>query len=235
MLGRSPSAGASRQMQVGLPVRGTGPGLLRLMTVALAMVAIGAAAFTLYAIQQRQGDQTPRTAAERALLDAKRAIEKDPRDVAARMQLARVYIGMGRTEEAKGVLLAAAQLENKNIQVAHLLGLAYLEAGEYEPAVRQLRAAAGMKDGFAEQYAAIHADIGRCYSLQEQWKQAAASYREAVGYAPEAADLVFELGTAYERLGKKKDAVKAYEGVLKFVPDHEGAQRALTALRSTTQ
>jgi tetratricopeptide (TPR) repeat protein len=208
---------------------------LRPLVAVLYLVTIVFAVFIVVSFVNRYGDTTPRTAAERAIMDATAAIKAEPRNAEARIALAKAYMGTGRTEEARRVLRAAAKLDKSNVQIAHLIGMSYLEAEQYEPAIVELLKAAEMKDGFAEQYAAIHADLGECYVEQGDWAKAVKAYEAAVGYVPEAADLVYKLGEAYEGAGRVDDARSAFEGVLKFVPDHAGAATALKRLGASPE
>lgn len=205
---------------------------LQLLVVLLAIAVVIAAGFIVLSALEGPDDGTPRTATERALVDARLAIEENPRDVEARLQLARVYIGMGQTQTAIRTLEAAQELAPDDLRVVHLLGLAHLEGGDAAAAMPFLEQAAEIEGGFAQDYAAIWSDIGRARRLQDDLEGALAAYERALVYVPQAADIVFELATVYERLGRTEEAITAYEGVLRFVPDHEGARAALSRLNS---
>ncbi len=223
---------SARRGSGGLPVGGNlAP--LRLTVVVLALAVLVAAGFIALSALQRGDDGTPRTATERALVDARRAIEDNPRDVDARLQLARVYLGMGQTQTALRTLEAAQELAPDDIRVMHLLGLAHLEARDSTTALFYLEQAADLDDGFAEDYAAIWSDIGRARIAQDDLDGAASAYERALVYVPQAADIVFDLAVVYEQLGRVDEAIAAYEGVLRFVPDHEEAQAALARLNTS--
>lgn len=214
-----------------LPI-GPDLGPLRLLTYGLLVAVVAFGVFVLVSAVQRPLDGTPRTAAERTLLDAQRAIEEDPRDVDARLRLARVYVGMGQLDSAMRTLDAAEQLEPENLAVVHMLGLTYLESGDPLTAIDYLERAAEMGGGFAEDYVGVWSDIARARSLQNDDVGAAAAYEKALVYAPQAADVIFDLAQTYERLGRTGEAVRAYEGVLQYLPEHPGAIEALDRLGS---
>ena len=123
----------------------TGPLKLLVVIAGLAVVAFGV--FVLVLAMQRPDDGTPRTAAERTLIDAQNAIAEDPRNVDARVALARVYLGMGQIESALRTLDAAQQIEPENLAVTHMLGLTYLESGDAAAAIPYLQR---VVDTFAE-------------------------------------------------------------------------------------
>jgi len=228
----APAGDRKRQRSDDLPV-GSNLAPLRLVVVLLAIAVVAFAGFTALAAMQRPDDGGPRTATERALMDARRAIEDNPRDVEARLQLARVYIGMGQTETAIRTLEAAKELAPEDLRLTHLLGLAHLEGGDATTALLYLEQAVEFEGGFGDDYSAILSDIGRARTLQGDLEGAAAAYERALVYSPQAADIVFELAVVYEELGRIEEATAAYEGVIKFVPDHEKAAAALARLRST--
>jgi tetratricopeptide (TPR) repeat protein len=225
---------SAKQRAAGLPV-GSNLAPLRIASIALALLVVAAAILVGAAAMQRPDDGTPRTATERALIDAKAAIDANPRDVDARLQLARAYIGMGQIETAVRTLQAAQELAPDDPRLAHLLGLAYLEGGDAASALTQLEQAAETEGAFSEDYAAMWFDIGRARLMNDDLEGAAAAFEKALVYSPQAADAIFELAGVYERLGRTEEAIAAYQGVLRFVPDHQGAQAGLSRLGSTDQ
>ena len=226
------AAGSEVSTRSGAPL-GPDVGPLKLLVAIAGLAVVAFGVFVLVSAMQRPDDSTPRTAAERTLIDAQNAIAEDPRDVEARVALARVYIGMGQIESALRTLDAAEKIEPDNLAVTHMLGLTYLESGDAVAAISYLQRAADIEGGFADDYVGVWADMGRARELQGDLEGAAEAYQQALVYTPQAGDIIFELAQVYERLGLTDEAARAYEGVLTYLPEHQGAREALGRLRST--
>jgi tetratricopeptide (TPR) repeat protein len=227
------SVASGGKVAKGLPIRQAEP--LKYIVVLLALAVLVAGVFVALAAREQVGDDTPRTAAERALMDAKQAIEADPRDIDARLKLARVSIGMGMFEAAKSTLEAAAEIEPDNPKITHLLGLTALESGDADTALVHLETAVQVPGAFAQDYAVIWSDIARARLAKQDTPGAIEAYEEALRHMPQAADIVLSLAQLYESTGRTEDAVRAYEGVTKFMPENGEALEALNRLTPANQ
>ncbi len=204
--------------------------ILKRVIILLVIGTILIILLTIYSVREQKEIEAPRTAAERALLDAKEEVQRNPRNPQARIKLARVYIGIGKHEDAVKTLKSALNIDPDNIEALYLLGVAYYEAGELSNSLHYLKKAARVKDGFAPQYSLVYFQMGNVYFKAGKYEDAAKAYKKAIAFEPEAADYVYALGQAYEKMGNTEEAIKAYKGVLKFIPDDERAKKALQRL-----
>lgn len=206
--------------------------VFQLATFAIGAIALIVALYLVRVVVSPERPLAPRTAAERVIFDAKDALKKDSRNIKARLDLGRVYIGIGQYESAISTLKIAVQLDRQNVEAFYLLGLAYHEKGEFDKALEHLSKAAKVKGAFAEQLAPVYQQMGKTYTGMGRNQEAVQSYRKALTYEPQDADVVFLLGQAYEKLGDRRAAIQAYKGVLEFLPDDKQAKEALEELQA---
>ena len=64
-----------------------------------------------------------------------------------------------------------------------------------------------------------------------QADQALVAYQAAVTAAPDSADALFTLGSAYRRRDRTQEAIDAFQAGLAIDPNREGPRRALTELQ----
>jgi tetratricopeptide (TPR) repeat protein len=72
----------------------------------------------------------------------------------------------------------------------------------------------------------ISVDIGNFYLHKKAYRGALSRFREAVRDDPDYAPGYLGLGRVYEKLGRKRDALAAYETYLDKLPSERDAQRA---------
>jgi tetratricopeptide (TPR) repeat protein len=207
----------------------------QLATFAAGIVAVAVVVYLALALVKEQSDQTkaPRTAAESALFDARAQLSKNPRDLSARLNLAKVYIGIGQYDTALSTLKIALGLDKNNEEAQYLTGLAYFEMGDNNKALDSLIKASKVKGAFAEQLTLVWQQMGDTYVKMGRYRDAVQAYNTALSYKPEAADVVFKLAQTFEKVGDTQAALKAYKGVLSFVPTDKQAQDAVKRLQTT--
>jgi len=69
----------------------------------------------------------------------------------------------------------------------------------------------------------------------DNWAQAATQLEAAVASVPDSDEMNFDLATAYERLGRIPEALKAYGAALQLNPDHFQANLMLGRLLGVNQ
>ena len=78
--------------------------------------------------------------------------------------------------------------------------------------------------------AAKNVEVGDFYYKRENYKAAESRYAEALDWKPNDAVATFKLAQSEEKLGKKDDALKNYQGYLKILPSGEFAAEAKSAI-----
>ncbi|HCG98335.1 MAG TPA: hypothetical protein DE036_00550 [Actinobacteria bacterium] len=211
--------------------RGT-PFLLKAITAVLVIAVVGTGGAIIRHVAFDDKDTTPRTESERALLLAVQAVKADPDDSRARIKLAAVYLDIGRINTAVGEAQIATKLAPDDAEAFYILGLANKEKGNLTEAARTLEKAAKMEGKLAPFYQTCWAELARIYLKQEKYKQAIKAYDSALGFGPESAPLLYEMGRAYEKSGDKAKAIVYFEEALQFVPDYKEAQDALAKVKN---
>jgi tetratricopeptide (TPR) repeat protein len=164
----------------------------------------------------------------------------------------------GKLDEAQQLYSQALKLDTNNTDT--LLGLAVIaqrrgkdnEAAHYYSQVmaldpRNAVANAGMsaltnddnresrlKTLLDEQpnSSSLHLALGNYYAGQARWGEAQRTYFEAYKFAPDQADLAFNLAVSLDRLGQKKSAAQYYQRALQLDPEnHAGFDHAIISQR----
>jgi len=95
------------------------------------------------------------------------------------------------------------------------LGRAYTQAGRYEEAVGELKAAIALDPGFARSYSFL----GRSYYMLGRNYEAMEAYGKALAMRPYVAEDHMGLGAAYHRAGLLDKAVEQYKLALRLDPE----------------
>jgi tetratricopeptide (TPR) repeat protein len=174
--------------------------------------------------------ETPRTAAERAIMDAEAEVAKAPRSAEARFDLGNAYAMAGRYSAALRELRMATQLKPKFPKPYFSMGVIYKEEGNLEMAIKYLKKTTTLKGEYAEFYAQTYYELGQAYFAQKKYNAAIDAYEKAVGYAPMASDIRYDLAGTYEKAGLKKEALDEYDIVLQYDPQNKNAKKAYERL-----
>ncbi|MCL4499915.1 MAG: hypothetical protein M1335_06720, partial [Chloroflexi bacterium] len=103
---------------------------------------------------------TPRTAAERTLMDAEETVKANPRDAKARAELARAYILIGRYNDAIDQAKIGIKLDPKNAQAFYYLGLADKNKGDNAEAMKNFTEAAKIQGTMADFKSDVYYQMG---------------------------------------------------------------------------
>lgn len=172
-----------------------------------------------------------------ARLDAEYMLElaakKEPGDATIRLELGRARRTLGDLRGAIDDFEAAARLDTKENRALYALGDALHAVGEREAALDAYErglARGQISTGSARVYLSC-ADI---LVELKRYEDAAAKLEEAERLAPGHPSVPVNLGSLYERLGRKPDAVRAYRRWLDLMGqdggDPEVRRRVLAAL-----
>ncbi|NII74420.1 putative O-linked N-acetylglucosamine transferase (SPINDLY family) [Dyella sp. SG562] len=150
---------------------------------------------------------------------AARARAASPQDV----ELARLHglalLQLGRADEARAALEAAAELAPDSVEVQCNLAGVELEQGDAEGAIARLRAALRKQPG----HAAILLALGNALMAVGRYAQARESYAMATHGAPQHAGLRLNLAAAELELGNLDQAAQHTDEGLQLAPDYDGA------------
>jgi tetratricopeptide (TPR) repeat protein len=207
--------------------------LLRLLIVVLAVgiVLLGGALLRFVLLQDTSVPSTPRTAAERAIVDAQAAVKADPSDANSRIKLAAALLEIGDSAGAMDQARVAVRLKPSDPSVYYILGLAELKAGRNTEAVTHLTKAVkttGQQAGF---YQDAYVALALSQQATGDAKSALSSMNEAVRNGPSNALLYITRAQMYEKSQRWFDAAFDYALALQYTPDLSEARTALDKIR----
>jgi len=171
------------------------------------------------------------SASQRSVADADRALDaKDyqrayeilrqhlvvnPTDDAAKLSLARTYLGRHEGRNAQTVLDSLSE-EAQDTPRSHLLrGLALLVVGERTEAAVQLETALEADPSL---WRAANG-LGLIHDLEKRWEEAETSYRLALDKKSDAAVVHNNLGYSYLQQGRLDEATSAFTTSISYEPD----------------
>ncbi len=126
-------------------------------------------------------------------------------------------------DEAFKSFTISYKLDNKNPITAMYLGLIYKEKDEYETAVKFFERSLDLI--FPSYLDVLLINLGASYELTGDLKNAIKAYKEARKYAPHKAEILFYLGSVYDRYYKDKSVALKYYG--KFLSVQKNADEKL--------
>ena len=205
---------------------------LRIAVIALVIFIVVFVGLLVRAVILSRQEAAPRTAMERAFLDARTAVQTDPKSASARLELGRVYAELGKYEEAVTELKEAAKNDPQNREIPYTLGMVYKTRGDSKAAVRELNKAIKLHESqFSTAFSEAYFELGLIYYEQKNYQKALPAFKKAEEGAPQAADMLLYQGLTYEKMGKKKEAVAVLEYVIQLLPDSKEAEDALARLK----
>jgi tetratricopeptide (TPR) repeat protein len=120
----------------------------------------------------------------------------------------------------------ALELNPKNADALHCLGLAFFGRQQYEEAIRYLSEAAQAKPDEG----AIQADLGAVFVAQNRLEEGIRHLRQAIELAPDVHEAYFNLGLAEFRRGNKSEALRCWLRMTELEPRNYEAHRSVAAL-----
>jgi tetratricopeptide (TPR) repeat protein len=140
-----------------------------------------------------------------------------PANAALRMQLGRVLMEQGHTEEGVAEMEAAAQDSTDPVAERELAAF-YLEAKQYEPAALHYRRLLSRDP----KNAGLHHALGIALSRQGKFAEAEAELVAAVNSDPDLKDAYFDLAFAAQRNKDYATAIRALDARARFYPENPG-------------
>lgn len=176
-------------------------------------------AYWVIGVLAAEAGDTPGAAA--AFTDALKA---NPAHASAAMHLARLQAANGQMPAAAATLRSAATAAAPSDPAAAAnlyanLAAHHIEQGEHAQAADAAQAALRT----APDHPQAKRSLGMAQLSLQRWGDAAQNLDEAARAEPNDADLQVALGYAYERLGRREDALAAFERAIALKPDHPEA------------
>jgi cytochrome c-type biogenesis protein CcmH/NrfG len=145
--------------------------------------------------QQQQADQAPDP--EKQISAAEKELKKDPKDPEKIKNLAALYYGSGRYDDALRVLQRGREVAPQDEEIPALIGQIYSQEAQTAKGKKQKELLQKAGDAFA---ASAKAD-------------------------PHNADAYLLAGQAYDQAGQPADAIEYYNGYLDLEPKGENAKK----------
>jgi Flp pilus assembly protein TadD len=147
----------------------------------------------------------------------------NPSDDAAKISLARAYLGRNQGRNAQIVLDSLSEEAGKGAQISMIRGLALLITGE------RVKASEHLELALAEDPSLWQAanGLGLIHDFDQRWDEAEAEYKLALEAKSDAAVVHNNMGYSYLLQGRVDEAVAAFATSLKHEPDLEVAQSNL--------
>jgi tetratricopeptide (TPR) repeat protein len=120
----------------------------------------------------------------------------------------------------------ALDLNPKNSDALHCLGLAFFGRRQYEEAIRYLSQAAQVNPSGGE----IQADLGAVFVAQNRLEEGIRHLRQALELAPHIHEAYFNLGLAEFRRGNKPEALRCWLRMTELEPQNYAAHHNVAAL-----
>lgn len=153
-------------------------------------------------------------------------VDQDPRNMRALIELAFAYQEAARYQEALDAYDKVLEADPKETAALYNRGVIYLELNLDDKAEDALWDVLGVD----ATHALAASSLGEMYAEKGHYKSLVVAVRPAAEAHPEAADLQYLLGLAYEKTGHPAWAVERYRMALQRVPDMQRAREGLKRL-----
>ncbi|CAG1001472.1 Cellulose synthase operon protein C [Anaerolineae bacterium] len=157
--------------------------------------------------------------------------------------LGTLYRQQGKYPEASEALKNALNIDYTDADARYALGTVYQKQNDHAAAIKEFQEALRFDptygdpyQGLAASYAALGDHTKAAYAramvtlTQGKYGDAATQLEAVVGQSPDLAQANFGLGLAYEKLGKRPEAIAALNSFLKVYPNDIAARQALGRL-----
>lgn len=199
------------------------PGWLALLVLLLLLAVTAAGGFVLRGVLTGGKQATPATVAEDAW---KAAVEKDPEDVDARLNLAYAYQQQQEWGAALEQYAEVLKRDPQNLAALYNRGVVLLQQGK----TKEAEAALWDVLKVAPDHVLAAKTLGEIYLSQKHYKSALFTVEPVLKAQPQYADLQYIAGYASEQLGRRDAAVAYYRAALQYAPDMTEAKEGLKRL-----
>jgi tetratricopeptide (TPR) repeat protein len=163
-----------------------------------------------------------------ALARAREALVRDPANIAALLEVGRIYKAKGDLDVAELVFQKVLALDPKSATAHNDLGLLALARGDTQRAFDEFEKATGSDAHFTP------ARMNKASVLLRagDYADARAEYAKVLEAAPDTVDARVGLGVCLRGMGKREDAEQEYKKALAAAPNHAAALFNLAVLQA---
>lgn len=166
----------------------------------------------------------------RARREFQAALELDPGNADALLNLAGVHAAEGRTAQAERSIRRALQVNPNSVPALAQLAELRRDQGDLEGASALFRQALEI-----DRQPYVYLGLGDVLQRAGRFDEAIAAFAAALELDPDSATAHYDLGVTYDRLGRGEEAVAAYERSLELQPEGLQAAQALNNLGAMAQ
>jgi len=157
-------------------------------------------------------------------LDARQIL---PDDAGILYRLGTTYSALERPGEAKEAYLQALKIDPDDYVTRNALGGMYLSEGRIEEARDEFQKAFEL---FPTRPHAI-CNLGYTYAAEHNWERAIEYYRQCIELTPAFFLAYFHMGDALQELGRKQEAIRAWETAQAINPRNQAVRERLEEAR----
>ena len=207
-------------------------------TIQRAIIVVGVllilvlTAFSAYYYWDRFAPRGAASPTEIAIQEAIQAVKEDPQNPDLRLNLARLYYENRMYDLALEQTQQLLQVAPDSQEALLIAGMSHVRLGHAAEAIPLLQkvidvrkeSATAKSDMILEM---LYYFVGESYIKKGEFAEAIAPLQEAMTIMPTDADAAYQLGLAYQGLGKHEDAVEQFHAAVRFVPDFSEAYEGM--------
>jgi len=156
----------------------------------------------------------------------KKALELNPRNDRAYLELGRLYKDQGQFQQAEEYFKKALEFNSKNDEVYFKLGSLYRDQGQSQQAEEYFKKTLELKPRNDRAYL----ELGRLYRDQGQFQQAEEYFKKTLELKPRNDRVYLELGRLYRDQGQFQQAEEYFKKTLELNPRNDRAYLELVWL-----
>jgi tetratricopeptide (TPR) repeat protein len=153
--------------------------------------------------------------AAQAIASWRKAIELDPKNVKAQINLGNALANKGKLDEAIACWRKAIELDPKNATAYSNLGAALKDKGQVDEAIACCQKAIELEPKDAE----AHSNLGAALKAKGRLDEAIACYKKAIELDPKYAMAHNNLGNALKDKGELDEAIACYKKAIELDPN----------------
>jgi len=151
---------------------------------------------------------------EKALDRILKEIRKRPDDLELKAELSRIYKVLGKKRDALETAQKIIQSRPESPVGYMTLAMIHQDDKEFDKAIEVLRKGSTLKD------INISMMLGNVYFLKKDYQSAMDYYRKVDAAKPGYIPAIFQQGSLFQAMGRKKDAIAQYQKILRLSQNH---------------